>query len=215
VAVLLVVIGGRITPAFTRGAFARAGIEAPIAARPGLDRLAVGGVVAAVVTGVFGFDALRGVACAIAGASVLARLSGWQTRRVLGDPLLWSLHLGQGWLGLGLLLGAASHASAGVPASLALHALTAGAMGTMIVAVMTRVALGHTGRPLVALPGTTAIYALVAAGALVRVVAPFVWPMHALGAWTVAGLLWSAGFGLFLARYGPILVQPRSDGGPG
>lgn len=215
VAILLVVIGGRITPAFTRAAFARAGIDAPIAARPALDRLAIGGAVAAALAGVAGLDALRGAACAIAGTAVLARLAGWQTRRTLGDPLLWSLHLGQAWLAAGLLLGAVSHASAAVPPTIALHALTAGAMGTMIVAVMTRVALGHTGRPLVALPGTSAIYALVAAGALVRVVAPLGWPAHALGAWTVAGLLWSAGFGLFLLRYGPLLVRPRADGKPG
>lgn len=215
VAILLVVIGGRITPAFTRAAFARAGIDAPIAARPVLDRLAIGAVVAVAVAGVLGLDALRGVACAIAGAAILARLAGWQTRHTLGDPLLWSLHLGQVWLGAGLLLGAASHASAAVPPTIALHALTAGAMGTTIVAVMTRVALGHTGRPLVALPGTAAIYALVAAGALVRVVAPLCWPAHAFGAWTVAGSLWSAGFGLFLLRYGPVLARPRIDGKPG
>jgi uncharacterized protein involved in response to NO len=215
VAILLVVIGGRITPAFTRSAFARAGIDAPIAARPWLDRLAIGGVVAAALTGVFGLELLRGVACTIAGAAVLARLSGWQTRRVLGDPLLWSLHLGQAWLGIGLLLGATAHATAHVPASIALHALSAGAMGATIAAVMTRVALGHTGRPLVALPGTAAIYLLVSAGAFVRVLAPIVWPAHALRAWTVAGLFWSAGFGLFLARYGPILMRPRIDGRAG
>lgn len=215
VAVLLVVIGGRITPAFTRSAFARAGLAAPVHARPWLDRLAIGGVVAAAITGMLGLDALRGVACAIAGTAVLGRLAGWQTRRTLGDPLLWSLHLGQAWLGVGLLLGAASQASAAVPPSIALHALTAGAMGTTIVAVMTRVALGHTGRPLVAPPGTTAIYALVAAGALTRVVAPMLWPANALYAWSLAGGLWAAGFGLFLARYGPILLRPRIDGKPG
>jgi uncharacterized protein involved in response to NO len=215
VAVLLVVIGGRITPAFTRGAFARAGIDAPIVARPWLDRVALGGVVAAAITGLSGLETLRGVACAIAAAAILARLSGWQWRRTLGDPLLWSLHLGQAWLGVGFLLGAVSHASAAVPASLALHALTAGAMGTTIAAVMPRVALGHSGRPLVALPGTGAIYALVAAGALVRVVAPLVWPTYVLHVWIVAGLLWSAGFGLFLIRYGPLLIRPRVDGKPG
>lgn len=215
VAILLVVIGGRITPAFTRAAFTRAGIAAPIIGRPWLDRLAIGGVVAVAITGLLGFDALRGIACALAGVAILARLAGWQTRRTLGDPLLWSLHLGQAWLGFGLLLGAASHAILGVPATLALHAVTAGAMGTTIAAVMTRVALGHTGRPLVALPGTTLLYALVAAGALVRVVGPILFPAHALRGWILAGALWSAGFGLFLIRYGPLLVRPRADGRTG
>ena len=97
-------------------------------------------------------------------------MAGWQTRFALRDPLLASLHAGHAWLALGFAALAASDLGAPLPRSVAVHALTAGAMGTMILAVMTRVALGHTGRPLVAPPAANTAYVLVTLGAGVRVI---------------------------------------------
>src|SRR5690606_35572418 len=92
-----------------------------------------------------------------------------------------------------------------------LHALTAGAFGTMILGVTTRVALGHTGRALVVGPLIVAAYGLVIAGALVRVFGAALWPAQALNAITVAGALWAGAFAIFLAAYLPVLIAPRAD----
>ncbi|AVS62711.1 NnrS family protein, partial [Paracidovorax avenae] len=74
---------------------------------------------------------------------------------------------------------------------------------------------GHTGRPLRADRWETACYALVLAAALVRVAGPLAAPAHLLHAVLVSAVLWSAGFGLYALRYGPLLSRPRLDGRPG
>jgi uncharacterized protein involved in response to NO len=213
IALLLVVIGGRITPAFTSSALRRAGDPAEVRPAPRLDALAAG---ATAVTALCGLVPaawpLRAAAALVAGSAVWARLAGWQTRRTLGEPLLWSLHLGQLWLGASLLAAGVSAGTAALPASAALHALTAGAMGTTILAVAMRVSLGHTGRPLAALGGSGLALALVNAGALVRVSVPYLAPEESLLAWQVAALSWSAGFAVFSVRYGPLLWRARADG---
>jgi uncharacterized protein involved in response to NO len=116
---------------------------------------------------------------------------------------------------VGLLLVAAGDLGAGVPAAAGLHALTAGAMGATILAVMTRVGLGHTGRPLVLPSGAVACYALVHLGALARVAAPWLAAPAQRGLLLAGGLAWAAAFALFALRYAPILTAPRPDGRPG
>jgi uncharacterized protein involved in response to NO len=142
-------------------------------------------------------------------------MSGWQSCFALGDPLVASLHVGFAWVGLGFAAIALADLGAPVPPSVALHALTAGAMGAMILAVMTRVALGHSGRPLVAPRSARIAYLLVSAGALARVLGPLLAPDAQRTAWTIAGLLWAGAFAAFLAGYAELLLRPRSDGRPG
>lgn len=105
-----------------------------------------------------------------------------------------------------VLLGLAS--AAGAPESAALHALTAGEIGTMTLAVMTRASLGHTGREIVADRLTVASYVAVTAGAILRVSAPFAGDWYA-SALVAGGALWSAAFLLFAIRYAPILWGRR------
>jgi len=117
-------------------------------------------------------------------------------------PSYWWLVLGVGLLGL-------TTSGFGVPLSAAIHTLTAGAIGTMILAVMTRTTLGHTGRTLSADRTTGLIYILVGFAAAVRVVAAFEFD------WTMPVLIASAGFwivgvAIFLLRYGPFLLRPRA-----
>ena len=158
--------------------------------------------------------ALIGAVALVAAAANAARLAGWRSARTLDAPLLWVLHLGYAWLVAGLALKAAAALGLGVPPTAALHALTVGAIGTMMLAVMSRAALGHTGRPLAAHPVTVAAYALVSLAALLRIGAAFA-PETYLAWIVVSGVLWSAGFAAFLAVYAPILVRPRRDGMPG
>jgi uncharacterized protein involved in response to NO len=216
VIVLILVIAGRITPAFTRNALLRRGVERSVRSWPWLGVLAIGSAGAlAVATAVLGRTQLTGFLAALAGLAAAARLSGWQTWQIRSDPLLWSLHAGSAWVVAGLLLVAASDLGAGIPATAGLHALSAGAIGSAILAVMTRVGLGHTGRPLVLPRGVVWTHALVHVAAFSRVAAPFFSGEGQRALLFAAGLAWAAAFGLFAVRYGPILVTPRPDGRPG
>ena len=107
-----------------------------------------------------------------AGIALALRLSRWRGLRTVPEPLLVILHVGYGWLALGLLLLGLNGLSDMLPATAALHALTVGAVGTITRAVMIRASLGHTGRPLSAGPVTKAIYALITIAALLRILSP-------------------------------------------
>ena len=216
VVVLLLVVGGRITPAFTRNALSGRGLGGTVRSRPGLDALAIGAAGAlAALTPLAGRNYGTGVLAALAGLAAAARLAGWQPWHTRSDPLLWSLHAGAAWLAVGLLLVAASDFGTGVPASSGLHALTAGAMGTTILAVATRVGLGHTGRPLELPRGVVGCYALVHAAAAARVAAPFAPDAAQRALLLASALAWAAAFALFAIRYAPLLATPRPDGRPG
>ena len=216
VVVLVVVIGGRITPAFTANALRLRGESAELRSWPALDRLAVASVVAVAAADLFApRSAASGLLAGAAGLAVAARLAGWQSAKAWRDPLLASLHAGMAWVALGLLLVGAGDLGAPVPATAGLHALTAGALGSMILAVMTRVGLGHTGRPLVLPKGAVGCYLLVHAGAALRVATPLAPGALQPALLLAAGLLWAAAFGLFAALYWPILTRPRVDGKEG
>jgi uncharacterized protein involved in response to NO len=216
VVVLILVIGGRITPAFTQNALRRDGIERTVRSWPWLNALTITAAGAlALVSLVLARSPATGVLALIAALATAARLAGWQSWHTRSDPLLWSLHAGSAWVVVGLLLVGASDLGAPIPAAAGLHALTAGAMGATILAVMTRVGLGHTGRPLVLPRGVVWCYALVHAGALARVVAPLVAGEGQRALLLCSGVCWAAAFGLFAVRYGSILTQPRPDGRPG
>jgi uncharacterized protein involved in response to NO len=210
---LIVVVGGRIVPAFTRNALARSGIDAPVRSAWALDRAAVAFAALFAAAEVAAPRTLAsGAAALLAAVAVAARMAGWRTRRTLGDPLLWSLHLGYAWVALGLAAVALAELAGTIPWSVGLHALTTGAIGTMVLAVMTRVALGHTGRPLVAPPAATAAYLLVSAGALARTAGALAFPDPYLRVLVLSGSLWAGAYALFLVAYAPILLRPRVEG---
>lgn len=156
------------------------------------------------------------LAAALAGVAAIThaiRLVGWYTSRYWAVPLLWILHLGYGWIVVGFALTAL--AALGVfPGSLATHAFTAGAMGSLTLGMMARVSLGHAGRPLenrrVDDRGV-----LAADGSRDRAHVPPLWPARSPAALHVAGSLWILAFGLFDTRYLPLLLRPRLDRKPG
>ena len=148
-----------------------------------------------------------------AAAMALLRLAGWSSWQIRDEPLLWILHLGHVWVVLGFVLLALSQWH-WVAATSWLHALGAGAMGTTIMGVMTRVAVGHTGRAMALPPGGILLYALVLAAGGLRVLAALGWLPWLSGVWLSAGL-WSLAFAGFLLLYGSVLTGPRVDGKPG
>ncbi|HMM14369.1 MAG TPA: NnrS family protein [Parvibaculum sp.] len=209
-AVLITLIGGRITPSFTRNWLAK-GHGEPFPAPFGMvDRAAL------LLTGlsmlgwaIFVDGPAVGALLLLAGAVQLVRLLRWQGLRTASEPLVLILHIGYGWLVVSLLaMGAAALAPYAVNGSAALHALTAGAIGTMTLAVMTRSTLGHTGRALTADGGTVAIFVLVNLGAVLRIAAHLL-PMNYVQATTIAGTFWSAAFLVFALKYGQYLLTPR------
>jgi len=205
VAVLIALVGGRVVPSFTRNWLAKRGEQRLPRPFGRLDRLAILSSLAAGLAWTLAPTAPASGALALIAAILGAvRLGGWRGHRTLAEPLVWVLHLGFAWLVLGwALLGAAILLPGLDPAS-ALHALTAGAMGTMTLAMMTRASLGHSGRALAAGTGTTSCYGLVGLAALTRVLAPLL-PDGAVFLFGLSGLAWIGAFGLFAILYGPLL----------
>jgi uncharacterized protein involved in response to NO len=153
----------------------------------------------------------------VAGIAALAhgvRLALWQPWLTAGRPILWILHASYAWIVVYLALRALA-ATDLIPASLATHALTVGAIGGLTLGMMTRVARGHTGRPLRAGIPEILAYGLVQLAAIVRVGGPLLAPQWSLAAVVVSGLCWSASFALFAVAFWPILARPRLDGRSG
>ena len=213
--VLLVItlIGGRIIPSFTRNWLAKQGRTTGLPSQPSrFDMLVIAVTAIALASWVAG-GSLAAPLLLAAGALQLVRLARWKGWSTIAEPLVFILHLAYLWLPLGLLLLGMSLMVATQPASAALHALAAGAMASMTLAVMTRATLGHTGRELRADLGTTIIFVAVTLGAALRVAAPWL-PVDYLLLVRGAGLLWGGAFLLFVGLYGPKLLGPRPDGRP-
>ena len=209
VIVLISVVGGRILPSFTRNWLAkRPGADLP-AGHGWVDKAALGSLHAGLLGWAFlpDFQPI-GLLLVIAALLNLWRLLRWRGRRTAAEPLLLILHIGYGWLVLGAGLLGLSMLDADLPQSAAIHALTAGATGTMILAVMTRATRGHTGRALSADRATSVIYLLVSLAAITRVLAAFAtaWMMPLL---ILSGSLWIAAFTGFVLSYGPMLLGSR------
>ncbi|WP_353859038.1 NnrS family protein [Azospirillum formosense] len=216
VLMMIAVIGGRIVPAFTRNALRLRGLDGTVVSRPWVEKVTLVSTLLMIPADLaLPGTAVAGLLALVAALAHALRLAGWQPARTLDQPILWVLHLGYAWVPAALALKAAHLLGAGVDSSAWVHALTAGAFATMIVAVMTRASLGHTGRMLVVTRPTVAGYILLTAAALLRVLAP---ELPGGLYWTAlegAGAAWIAAFACYLYVYGPILLAPRADGRPG
>ena len=216
VLILITVIGGRIVPAFTANALRRRGEEPKLVTRAPLEVAVIGLMVAVAIADVFVPNgAVSGMLAAFAALAHLWRLAGWRSFRTRGEAILWIMHVAYAWLPLGLALKAIAILGDADWASKWQHALAIGAMATMILAVMTRTALGHTGRPLVVSRAIAVAYLLLIFTALLRTFGVAVFPAHYLLTLTVAAIAWAACFGIFLVVYTPILWRPRVDEKPG
>jgi uncharacterized protein involved in response to NO len=207
---IMAVMAGRVVPMFTNNAIpgARASRHALI------ERVALGSLLVLPLLDLLPdvpaplFVTLLGLA-ASAHALRWWRWQPWTTGRT---PLVWVLHAAYAWVPVHLLLRVAA-ALGWVAPSLAVHALTVGALGGLVIGMITRTARGHTGRPLQAGRREVTAYLLVAAAALARVAGPVWWPVqHAVLA---AAGLWAAAFALYAVAYWPVLSRPRLDGKPG
>jgi uncharacterized protein involved in response to NO len=205
------VIGGRIVPNFTRNWLMRRGQRSVPPPADIIDRAALGVLHAALITWVlFPGERLVGVALIAGAAANLWRLSRWRGTATRAEPLLFVLHVGYAWLVVGIAALGFAAWDVTFPLSAAIHALTVGAIGTMILAVMTRATRGHTGRELSADRPTALIYELIVLAAAARVVAAFTTQEQVY--WLLAaGALWICAFGLFALRYAPLLLQAHGS----
>ncbi len=216
VVIVVATIGGRLVPLFTRAAIKRGGVTQEVTVLAWADAATAPLVGAFVLADTLAPGTqVSGLLALVAGAVIALRTKGWALRFALRDPLLWSMHVAYLWIPTGLVAIGASAFSDAVPRNIALHALTTGAIGGMILAIMTRVALGHTGRPFRAPRGIALAYGLVLAAALARTFAPLFVPSAMGSLLLISGASWISAFAIFLAVYTPYLISPRVDGKPG
>jgi uncharacterized protein involved in response to NO len=210
---LMGVVGGRITPAFSNN-WLRARGEAPVAISPGwLDSTLLVTVVLLIPALLLQRELMLIALALLAAALWLLRLALWRGWRMAAEPLLWILHLSLLWIPVALLLLAGSALGWWPPVAW-LHAAAIGAMASLILGVMSRVALGHTGRPLRLPPGMVTAFVALQLAALLRLSTAFGWLPWQAGVGASAGF-WMLAFALFLWRYSGVLMSPRVDGKAG
>lgn len=214
--IMMIVIAGRITPLFTRNWLRRQDMDdSGVRSFAWLEYATIGLALAVVLLAQLGVPLrLTGSMAIAAGLAHAARLCGWQGWRAWRDPLVWVLHVGYAWIIAALVLRGIGHIDGSIPVNAWMHALGAGAIATLILGVMSRVTLGHTGRPL-KMPRTgSLVFALITVAALARTGSAAGWIARD-PALLVAGVAWIGAFAHFALLFFGKLFSPRVDGQPG
>ncbi len=214
-ATLITILGGRVTPAFTRNAMVRAGREENLPETPmPLAVISIAGALLATVAMIAGMpNAMIGTLAAVSGLAGLARLALWRSGWTLGQPILWTLHLSYAMNAIGMMVLGAALLGVGSEVA-ALHLLGIGGVGGMTLSVMSRAAIGHSGRALVAPRPVALAYALVPLAALVRFAGSAL-PDFYFPAVLLAGGLWILAFTLYVAAMWPIFWTEKNRPAPG
>ncbi|WP_280546946.1 NnrS family protein [Halomonas sp. 11-S5] len=213
---LMVVVGGRVIAMFTAN---RLGLtrKPPI---PALETLSLGSVMAVVlgqllvVLGVAVPGVLLAALMGLAALANAVRLSRWRGLHSWREPLLWALHLSYAFIPVGLAMWALALLGA-FRAELAVHALTIGGMGTMMLAMMSRVSLGHTARPIRTLPGIGVALGLMVAAALLRSPVLALFPQITHWTYNLGIIFWCLAYVIFLFHFTGPLLSARPDGKDG
>ncbi len=211
VILVIIVVGGRVVPFFIERGLP--GTQAP--KWPKLEILVFVTAAVWLVTKLLApASPWLAIAAGVAACVHGIRIGLWYTPRIWGVPLLWVLYLGFVWLIIGFLLDALAGFGTVAP-TLALHAYTAGTIGTLTLGMMARVSLGHTGRDMQSASAINVAFALINIAALFRILVPLVFP-EAYSTWIgFASIFWMVTFLLFVGVYTSILIRPRVDGQPG
>ncbi|WP_133406618.1 NnrS family protein [Parashewanella tropica] len=202
---IVALLGGRVIPFFTD----RASDWQRTPSIPALEIATIVTLGMTLLAFFSGHELVLQITSALAGLVILIRWNRWGWKHTFKVPLLWSLHFSFIFIPIGLFL-----IAAGLPISVGLHSLTVGGMGGMILAMMARVSLGHTGRQLVPPKPVIFGFALMILATIARIVAGIV-PSLYLPLIAAAVVFWCIAFGLFILFYAPMLMQPRADGRPG
>ncbi|MEH6629696.1 MAG: NnrS family protein [Halopseudomonas aestusnigri] len=215
---LITIIGGRIVPAFTRNTLRSQGVMVEVSAPSKLSMICIIGTFGMVLGDLFvsvNWPEIFFAFCLILALVQLARLYFWKGWLTLNDPLLWSMHLGYLWIPVGLLLKSYGLYEYGYFWEGALHALTTGAIATMVLVVMIRAGLGHSGSPLQSSFLLTSALISVTLAAIFRVAQSVYEGPLSVPILHISGLLWTIAFGFYVIHFLPIMLKPRLDGKPG
>ena len=209
--ILLALIGGRIVPSFTRNWLSQNQVNRFPSGAGIFDKVCLVSLVVFVIAQIITpYHQLTSLLALLAGLLHGIRLIRWKVWLTLSEPLIWILHVGYMWLSVALVLIGLAGLTDFVPYTSSYHALTIGAFSTMILGVMTRVSLGHTGRTLKATFGTTTIYVFITIASVLRVSESFLNDSRNL-ILSFSGIFWTLSFALFVFIYFPILTQPRKS----
>lgn len=213
---LMSVMAGRVVPMFTAN-----GTQTPKATPlPWLDKVTNGclgiTMLYLLLQPVVGFsETFFGVILIIAGIFQTMRWLRWRPWITLGVPLLWSIHASIKFIAYGLIVLGFSYLIAEIPSNHIWHLLTVGGMGGLILAMISRVSLGHTGRPLSPPKAMNFAYIFITLAALIRALGPWILPEKTMIFIDISGTFWMLAFLIFVVTYGPMLMSARKDGRPG
>lgn len=213
---LISVMAGRVTPMFTANGTKTTKVL-PIA---WLEKLTNGSLLLATLLlllhPIAGFEPnIFGLILVIAGTLQFVRWLRWKPWITLKVPLLWSLHGSIKYMSLGLILVGISYLIPEISSNHLWHLLTIGGMGGIILAMISRVSLGHTGRVLSPPKSMSLAFALIFISAIIRSIAPIILPAETLWWIEISAWGWIIAFAIFVFNYAPMLASPRADGRPG
>ena len=210
---LILILAGRVVPSFTeRGV----GYPVQLVNTPWIDRANLALFTVFWISEITDLgNTTRAILSAVLFLLNAYRLQGWYTHGIWKKPLLWVLHIAYAFLTTGFLLTLLS-AFGAMPSQLAVHAFAYGGLGMMTLGMMSRVALGHTGRSVQQPPAAlTVAFGSLLAGGLFRVIAPVAAPSLYIYWIALSQVLWVVAFSIFLMVLGGALIRPRTDGKPG
>lgn len=139
----------------------------------------------------------------------------WRPQVTFSTPLVWSLHLAYWFIPISFMMFALHYSGVNISASNALHGLTAGAMSSLILAMIARIALGHSGRPLAPHWSMKYAFAMIVLAGSIRIISPHIQTYFSFNLNVLSAVLWALAFGIYVVIYTPILITPRPDGRPG
>lgn len=212
---IIAILGGRVIPSFTANT-TRCAKQAPI---KWLEITSIMSIILLLIITFIGFDNVPSIillmVSSIAALTNAWRFSRWGFQHCKSVPLLWSLHIAYVFIPLGFAMLALHSIGLMDNTSAALHSITVGAIGGMILAMISRVTLGHTGRELKPPRLITTAYIFLFVATIVRVIVPAWLPEFTQWSIGITGVLWALAFGIYLYFYAPMLVTERVDGRPG
>ncbi|WP_281555941.1 NnrS family protein [Thalassomonas sp. RHCl1] len=216
VTLLMSVMAGRVTPMFTaNGTGTKKAEPLPWLEKACTATLAIA-VLSLLLQPLVGFSPIFfGSLLIFSGIFQGIRWLRWRPWITLAVPLLWSLHAALKFIWFGLILLGVSYIIPEVPSNHIWHLLTIGGMGGLILAMIARVSLGHTGRPLMPPKLLSYGFALISISTLLRVFGPWGAPTYTLYFIELSAVCWFIAYGAFIFKYGPMLTAPRADGRPG
>ena len=211
VILLIVIVGGRITPLFTRNKYGVEVIQHPVWEWSALLSF----YLFMIILLVFGWGETAGWAALIVAFCNLVRLSGWNGLVTWKDPLYWVMHLAYFFIPLGFTILWLSLSFNLFSRSIANHVFNTGVIGLFILGMITRVSKGHTGRPIQSDSFIVTAYFLLLGSVIFRTLIPYLFPHWGLNAVVVSGITWILAFSIFLIRFSGMLFTVRPDGRPG